>query len=179
MKNQKGIPEAKLQRTDFGLVPEGEGWYVVNVAESQWLKNEKFGERCRFEGDKKFEQYGIRIQILQPGQPNCHYHGEDNQENFLILKGTCRLLVGGQERMLREWDFVHCPPWTKHVFVGSGKGPCVILMVGGRAGEKVIYPIAEIAQKYNACPPKETDSPKESYADSPKWTETQSHWPLG
>ena len=28
------------------------------------------------------------------------------------------------------WDFFHSPPWTEHVFVAAGEGPCVILMVG-------------------------------------------------
>jgi len=48
------------------------------------------------------------------------YHGEDAQEDFLVLAGECILIVEGQERPLRTWDFVHCPPWTEHVFVGTG-----------------------------------------------------------
>src|SRR6185312_15725279 len=58
--------------------------------------------------------------ILAPGQPSCMYHGEDEQEDFLILAGECLLLVEGQERRLKAWDFVHCPAWTEHVFVGAG-----------------------------------------------------------
>ncbi len=31
-----------------------------------------------------------------------------------------RLLVEGEERPLRAWDFAHCPPGTAHAFVGAG-----------------------------------------------------------
>ena len=66
-----------------------------------------------FESDQvRFDQVGIGVGILQPGQPNGMYHGEDAQEDFLVLSGECLLLVEGQERRLRAWDFVHCPPWT-------------------------------------------------------------------
>ena len=75
---------------------------------------------------------GINIQVLQPGEPNCMYHGETGQEDFLVLSGECLLLIEGEERPLKQWDFVHSPPWTEHVFVGAGDGPCVILMVGAR-----------------------------------------------
>ncbi len=63
------------------------------------------------------------------------YHGEEDQEDFLVLYGECLLIVEGEERRLEAWDFVHCPPYTRHVFVGAGDGPCAILMVGGRRGE--------------------------------------------
>ena len=61
------------------------------------------------------------------------YHAEDAQEDFLVLSGECLLIVEGQERLLQAWDFVHCPPWTEHVFVGAGDGPCVVVGVGARA----------------------------------------------
>ena len=58
--------------------------------------------------------------------------GESAQEDFLVLSGECLLLIEGEERPLKAWDFVHCPAGTEHVFVGAGTGPCVILMVGSR-----------------------------------------------
>jgi quercetin dioxygenase-like cupin family protein len=44
--------------------------------------------------------------------------------DFLVLSGEALLIVEGQERKL-QWDFVHCPPETRHVFVGAGDGPDV------------------------------------------------------
>jgi uncharacterized cupin superfamily protein len=161
------VPEAPLERSDGGLVPQGEGWFVVNAKEARWWASE-FGPYTRFEGDEdaKFKEIGINIGVLQPGQPACMYHGEEAQENFLVLSGECLLLVEGEERQLRQWDFVHCPPWTEHVFVGAGDGPCTILAIGTRIAEGLIYPESELAQRHGAGVDKETTSGQEAYA---KW----------
>ena len=49
------------------------------------------------------------------------YHAESVQEDFLVLMGECLLIIEDQERHLRAWDFVHCPPGTAHTFVGAGR----------------------------------------------------------
>ena len=162
------VPEAKLQETENGLVPEGEGWFVTNAREARWFESDPFGEYTRFEGDVRFSEYGINLSVLHPGNPSCMYHGENNQEDFLILGGECLLLVEGKERPLRQWDFVHCPPWTEHVFVGTGSGPCYILSVGTRReDEEIVYPAAEFAQHHGAAVLEETPSPDEAYASYP------------
>jgi quercetin dioxygenase-like cupin family protein len=91
------------------------------------------------------------------------YHGEDEQENFLVLSGECLLLIEGEERPLKQWDFVHCPPWTEHVFVGAGNGPCTVLAVGTRTGDGVVYPESELAQRHRAGVERETRVGKEAY----------------
>jgi hypothetical protein len=68
-------------------------------------------------------------------------------------------------RRLKAWDFVHCPPWTRHVFVGAGDAPCVIVMTGSRAGGfEVRYVADETAAKHGAAPPKDTSDPDEAYS---------------
>src|SRR3954452_17842559 len=100
-------------------------WIVVKALEAQWFETDRCGSYVSFdEGRAPFEQIGIGIGVLQPGQASGHYHGEDAQEHFLVLSGECLLLIGGEERRLRAWDFVHCPPWAEHIFVGAGEGPC-------------------------------------------------------
>jgi quercetin dioxygenase-like cupin family protein len=76
----------------------------------------------------------VTLAVLQPGRPSGVHHRESNQEDFLVLAGECLLIVEGEERTLRAWDFVHCPPETEHVFVRAGDGPCAILMTGARNG---------------------------------------------
>ena len=162
------VPEAPLERTDGGLEPRGAGWFVVNAREARWLTGD-FGSYTRFEGpdDAKFRQIGMNIGVLQPGQPTCMYHREDEQEDFLVLSGECVLVVEGEERRLRQWDFVHCPPWTDHVFVGAGDGPCAILAVGARTGGGVVYPVSEVALEHRAGVEKEATSGAEAYAGLP------------
>ncbi|HZB86306.1 MAG TPA: cupin domain-containing protein [Gaiellaceae bacterium] len=157
------VQEARLERTDAGLVPRGEGWFVVNAREARWREGD-FGAFTRFEGEPRFDRIGVNLSLLWPGQPSCMYHGEDEQENFLVLSGECLLLVEGEERPLRAWDFVHCPPWTEHVFVGAGDGPCVILALGGRTGSGVVYPSCDLARRHGAGTERETTDADEAYA---------------
>jgi uncharacterized cupin superfamily protein len=99
------------------------------------------------------------------------YHGENAQEDFLVLFGECLLLVEGEERRLRQWDFVHCPAWTQHVFVGAGDGPCAIVMIGARPEhEELLYPVAGVARKHGAGVEKQTSSGREAYARFPRPT---------
>jgi uncharacterized cupin superfamily protein len=167
------VEEARLEKTEGGLEPVGDGWFVVNVAETAWYRNDVFGASCPFEAarndEARFKEYGINIHVVWPGQPNCMYHGEGAQEDFLVLSGECVLLIEGEERHLRAWDFVHFPKWTEHVIVGAGTGPCALLMVGSRADESVKYPVSELAQKHGAGVEQETDQPSEAYARFPSW----------
>jgi uncharacterized cupin superfamily protein len=158
------VPEAPLEPGDGGLVPQGEGWFVLNARDARWLTGD-FGAYTRFEGDVRFPQIGVNIGVLEPGTPACYYHGEEEQEDFLVLAGECLLLIEGQERRLKAWDFVHCPAFTEHVFVGAGDGPCAVLALGTRLGKDVVYPRSEVALAHGAGVERETTNPREAYAD--------------
>src|SRR5437867_9181146 len=147
------------------MVPEGDGWFVVNAREARWLDEGPMGVFTPFAGETRFPRIGINLAVITPGQPSSMYHGEDEQEDFLVLSGECLLLIEGEERHLAAWDFVHCPAWTEHVFVGAGSGPCTILMVGARPHtEELRYPVVDVARKHDAGVAKETSSGDEAYA---------------
>ena len=171
-----------MQQTPEGAVPEGDGWFVVNVADARAVENERAGITCRFENRAvaPFPDFGINIKVLQPGQPNAQYHGENAQECFLVLHGECVLVIEEQERRLRAWDFVHCPAMTRHVFVGAGDGPCAILMVGTRVEDEVLdYPPSEVAARHGAAVEERTPSEEEAYAGWPhEFTPKRMLWPL-
>jgi uncharacterized cupin superfamily protein len=160
------VPEAPLADSGSGLAPAGDGWFVVNVRDAEWWTSKTFGSGSGFETqDFPFPRFGINISVLEPGKPNCLYHSESQQEAFLVLSGECKLLVEGEERPLRQWDFVHCPAGTEHVFVGAGDEPCVVLMVGERSeDERLLYPASELAARYGASAEEETPDPKQAYA---------------
>ena len=175
------VQEARLERTEYGLAPATEGWFAVNVRDAAWMTDEVFGDACVIEGDAvAFPQVGYTLAVLRPGQPNGMYHREDDQEDFLVLSGECVLLVEGEERPLRAWDFVHCPAGTEHVFVGAGDGPCAVLMIGSRREDAAHYPVSEVAAKYDASVSEETDEPSVAYADWRRvpWERTTNPWPL-
>ena len=159
------VPEATLTKTELGLVPEGEGWFVVNARDVTWIRSAERGQDTDLEGRQEFTQLGFRVHVLLPGQRNGMYHRELGQEDFLVVSGESVLVIEGQERRLKAWDFVHCPPWTHHVFVGAGDGPCVIVMVGSRAGGfEVVYAVNDVAAKHGASVLEETSKPDEAYA---------------
>jgi uncharacterized cupin superfamily protein len=160
------MPEARLEDSGSGLAPAGEGWFVVNVRDAEWWTSKAFGSGCVFESrESEFPQLGINLSVLEPGESNCLYHSESQQEAFLVLSGECRLLVNGEERLLRAWDFFHCPAGTEHVFVGAGDGPSVILMAGARTpDEQLFYPMSELAARYGASAEEDTPDPRQAYA---------------
>jgi uncharacterized cupin superfamily protein len=160
------VSEAQLQDSGSGLAPSNDGWFVVNVRDTGWITSNTFGSGCMFESrDASFPQFGINLSVVEPGESNCLYHSETQQEAFLVLSGECRLLVDGEERLLKAWDFFHCPAGTEHVFVGAGDGPSVILMVGARSeDEQLFYPVSELAARYGASAAEETPDPREAYA---------------
>jgi len=164
------IPEAPLEWTEEGLLPAGEGWFVLNAKDARWHVEGTGGKLTFFEGDRAgFQQLGINVSVLEPGQPMAMYHWEDEQEDFLVLSGEGLLVVEGQERRLRAWDLVHCPPKTRHVIVGAGGGPCVIVAVGTRlAGEEWgAYTVDATAARHGASVEEETTDPSAAYARFP------------
>jgi uncharacterized cupin superfamily protein len=178
------VPEAKLEDSGSGLSPTSEGWFVVNVRDAMWLTSEKgekrpSGSECIFESPyAEFPQFGIRVHVLEPGESNGLYHAENQQEAFLMLSGECTLLVEGEERTLRPWDFVHTPAGTEHIFVGAGDGPCAILMVGARTAPwEVLYPASELAARHGASAAEETPDPDKAYVGfEPSRRERPSYW---
>jgi uncharacterized cupin superfamily protein len=161
------MKEARLQETEHGLLPDEEGWFVLNTTEAVWGHSAEFGRFTRWEGkgEARFPEVGINIGVMQPGQPACMYHGEDAQENFLVLAGEGILVIEGEERPLRAWDLIHCPAWTKHVIVAAGSEPLVVIAVGARNGRPgLVYPVDEVARKYGAGVEQETEDGDEAYA---------------
>jgi uncharacterized cupin superfamily protein len=168
------MDEARLEQREVGLTPVTEGWFVADIRELPWRRNEYFGDAGIVEGDEApFPELGFTLAVLRPGHPSGLYHREANEEDFLVLAGECLLLIEGEERRLRAWDFVHCPPHTDHIFVGAGDGPCVVFMVGARRGwpdEKgIVYPRSEVALRHGAGVERETPSAAEAYAPYPRW----------
>src|SRR5207237_8411594 len=101
-----------------------------------------------------------------------------DQEDFLVLAGEALLIIEGEERPLRQWDFVHCPPETKHVIVGAGTGPSVVLAVGARDKSTGPnwggYTVDESALRHGVSVAQATTDPKQAYARFTKREQTQS-----
>ena len=162
------VSEARLSWTEHGLVPSGDGWFVLNARDARWRHEQGRSAICQFEGEPGFAQVGINLSVLEPGEPMAMYHWEADQEDFLVLAGEALLVVEGEERLLRQWDFVHCPAGTKHVIVGAGDRACVVLAVGARdrstGPDWGGYTVDAAALHHGAGVEEETADPGKAYA---------------
>lgn len=169
------VPESKLEQTEHGLVPKGEGWFVLNMRDAEWRHVDGRGAVCvaldDFEGERQFRELGVNPFVLGPGEPMAMYHWEADQEGFLVVSGEAVLIVEGEERQLRAWDFVHCPPDTKHVIVGAGNGPCLVIAVGARersmGPDSIGFPADEVAKRHGASVEEDTTDGGVAYAAIP------------
>jgi uncharacterized cupin superfamily protein len=161
--------EAQLEPTQHGLVPQAGGWFVLNASEARWYDAPGRPALCIFEGEiGDFAQLGINLEVMRPGDVMAMYHWENDQEDFLVLAGEALLIVEGEERPLRRWDFVHCPAGTKHTIVGAGDTPCVVIAVGARdrstGPEWGGYTVEDAAAHHGAGVERETTDQVEAYA---------------
>ena len=143
----------------------------MNARDAPWYARDRRGFYCEFEGfgehEPDFSQMGMNITVLGPDEPMGMYHWEDDQEDFLVIAGEALLVVEGEERPLRQWDFVHCPPKTQHTIIGAGETGCVVVAVGARdrsTGPIRAYTVSEAALRHNAGVEQETSDPDEAYA---------------
>jgi mannose-6-phosphate isomerase-like protein (cupin superfamily) len=124
-----------------------------------------------YEAETFFGMLGMAIRVMNPGEPSTTYHWETEQEDFLVLAGRAVLVIEGEERTLEQWDFVHCPPETRHTFAATGDGPCVLLCASSRQFQKDgpwgFYCADDTAARYNASSPEETQDTALAYARFP------------
>jgi uncharacterized cupin superfamily protein len=166
------VPESRLESTEHGLVPKGDGWFVLNAREARWLHAPGRSAICEFEGafegEQDFLQLGVNLSVLEPGVSMGMYHWEANQEDFLVLSGEALLIVEGEERSLRKWDLAHCPAGTNHIIVGTGDAPCLVLAVGARDRSTGAgwggYTVDEVALRHGAGVEQETTDARQAYA---------------
>jgi quercetin dioxygenase-like cupin family protein len=177
------VAEAKLEQSEDGLLPTGKGWFVLNARDARWFKFEGRGVVPALQGRGDFRQVAMGLTVLAPGEPIAMYHWETDQEDFLVLSGDALLIIEGEERPLRQWDFVHCPPGTQHVIVGAGDKPCIVFAVGAlehhTTGTRVdgtlqgtddwgAYTLDEPAIRHGAGVEEETTNAEVAYARFPE-----------
>ena len=175
------VNEATSAETPYGRYITSDGWFVLNLRDALAVRNEEKGGDVYVLAPREhpFPDVGVNVRVLPPGEPSALYHSEGVQEGFLVLGGECTLIVEEEERQLRQWDYFHCPAGTRHIIVGAGDEPCVVLMIGARPDVDLHYPRSEVAAKYGASAAQETDDPDAAYADWPgEYQPMRLPWPL-
>jgi uncharacterized cupin superfamily protein len=160
------VDEAPLERTEAGVGPTSDGWFIVNIAEAIGVGRVGLGVAATFGSVYDDPRpYGVNVHVLQPGEPSCMYHRDNCEEMFLVLSGECVAVVEDQERRMTRGDFLKTPVGCAHVLIGAGDGPCAILMAGPNIEpDDVYYPESEVAGRHGAAVEQATAEPKEAYA---------------
>jgi uncharacterized cupin superfamily protein len=144
-------------------------WFIKNMRDVQWYDAGHFGFYGDFEQGEHFPEFGFNFGVGIPGQPGALYHREDHQEGFLVVAGECLLIVDGEEHMLKQWDYFHCPAGVPHILVAAGDRPTFVIAVGGRVGPaNPVYLADPVAQKHEAAVEEDTTDAKEAYGRWPK-----------
>ena len=78
---------------------------------------------------------GMNLIVLQPGQRGRVHRHREQEEVFLVLRGTLTVLLeGGEERSLGTHEMARIAPEVRRQFVNRGEEPVAILAIGA-AGE--------------------------------------------
>ena len=105
---------------------------------------------------------------MEPGESMAMYHWEADQEDFLVLAGEALLIVEGEERPLRAWDFVHCPAGHEARDRRRRRGALLVLAVGARDTRRGTdwggYTVDEAALRHGPSVDEDTTEPKVAYA---------------
>ena len=175
--------EAAPETRAPGSCPCLPGGSLANDRDLRWSHKPEQGESLPLTGRDEYEaetfpMLGMAIRVMQPAQPSGTYHWETEQEDFLVLDGEGVLIVEGEERTLRRWDFVHCPPGAKHGFAGAGERPFVLLCASSRQFQKDgpwgFYCADETAAKCNASSPEDTQDGEIAYGRFSETVESRS-----
>ena len=91
-------------------------WFVRNVSDNDWWV-EREVRRPHMLVPEGSRSASVSTSSSPESRPD---HRQSEQEGFLVIEGECLLIVDGEERLLRPWDYFHCAPGTTHGFVGAG-----------------------------------------------------------
>jgi uncharacterized cupin superfamily protein len=168
------MDEARIEQTEQGLLPQSEGWWVLNARDMRWVERDGRGRQVPFTGwtDEEAEGFhrmlGVNLVVLGPGEPQSVYHRETDAEGFLVLDGEGLLLVEGEERPLSKWDYFHCPPGVSHTILGAAPNGCVVLAMSSRvyigSDDWGAYTVDPVALEHGAGVEKETIDADEAYS---------------
>jgi quercetin dioxygenase-like cupin family protein len=77
------------------------------------------------------ESFGINQMTLLPGQRGRIHRHTEQEEVYVVLRGTLTLLVEGAPATLGTGEVVRVPPSVRRQLANDSDEPCVLLALGG------------------------------------------------
>jgi uncharacterized cupin superfamily protein len=78
--------------------------------------------------------FGLNLLVLQPRQAGRIHRHERQEEVYLVLEGTLRLLIEREEHVLERGELIRIAPAVRRQLSNRGPDRLVVLALGG-AGE--------------------------------------------
>ena len=101
--------------------------------------------RISFESDERFaslrrelgvSSFGLNVLTLKPTQRSRIHRHREQEEVYIVLRGTLTLVVEGEELEVAEGEAVRVAPEVRRQLVNRGDRPLVLVAIGA-AGEHV------------------------------------------
>jgi hypothetical protein len=84
---------------------EGDGWFVLNVRDAAWMRNDVFGARCAFEADGRLVKERPELEVLVGGRAPVAARGvagvsysRHASSSWAPVARQCASLKGGFQR---------------------------------------------------------------------------------
>ena len=103
------------------------------IADIDWESDERFLSLRRALGVTSF---GINQITLQPGQRGRIHRHDEQEEVYLVLRGTLTVAVEGTAHELSEGQLMRVAPEVRRQLINTGDRPCVVVALGG-TGEHI------------------------------------------
>ena len=73
--------------------------------------------------------------VLDPNGGQVPWHNQEQEEVYLVLKGTAEMCLGGERQILTAGQAVYIPSGVFHQITNIGESPLRLLYCYGPAGE--------------------------------------------
>ena len=132
--------------------------------------------RIPFDSDERFaslkrelgvSSFGLNVLTLQPRQRGRIHRHREQEEVYIVLRGTLTLAAEGEELQVAEGEALRVAPEVRRQLVNRGDSPVVLVAIGaagehvGRDGEAFEDWAAEEGR-----PPQEVPVPEDLPADA-------------
>jgi mannose-6-phosphate isomerase-like protein (cupin superfamily) len=78
--------------------------------------------------------FGVNAIVYPPGGEGVNHFHDSQDELYFVHRGTARLVVEGEERLVGEGGLIHVESATPRLIANGGDGDLVLLIVGGKDG---------------------------------------------
>jgi mannose-6-phosphate isomerase-like protein (cupin superfamily) len=78
--------------------------------------------------------FGVNAVVYPPHYEGFHHFHDTQDELYFVHRGTARVEVEGEERLLGPGGLFHCESTTPRKVSNAGDEDLVLLVVGGKGG---------------------------------------------